>query len=241
MALAAGAERFVFISTDKAVEPASVMGASKQLAEMLVRHHAHRSSTRFTVVRFGNVLGSAGSVVPLFRQQIARGGPVTVTHKDCTRFLMTIREAVGLVLMAGLGGDDDLYVLEMGEPIRVLDLARLMITLSGRVPEREIAITFTGLRAGEKLHERLMTEKEASGARPFREGILAVDGAAPPADLESRLDALAVAAAAADRVRILELLGGLVVGYTPSPVTGAYRTGEFPVVEAITGPGRRPS
>ncbi len=241
MAEAVGAERFVFISTDKAVEPASVMGASKQLAEMLVRHRDRRSPTRFTVVRFGNVLGSAGSVVPLFRQQIARGGPVTVTHADCTRFLMTIREAVGLVLMAGLGGDDDLYVLEMGEPIRVLDLARLMITLAGRIPEREVAITYTGLRTGEKLHERLMTDTEAKSARPFREGILAVDGTAPPADLELRIDALTVAAAAADRTRIVELLQDLVVDYTPSSMTGAYRTGEFPAIEATVLPTPRPS
>jgi FlaA1/EpsC-like NDP-sugar epimerase len=227
MAEAVGAERFVFISTDKAVEPASVMGATKQLAELLVRHHDRRSATRFTVVRFGNVLGSAGSVVPLFKQQIARGGPVTVTDRDCTRFLMTIREAVGLVLMAGLGGEDDLYVLEMGEPIRVLELARLMITLAGRVPEREIPITFTGLRPGEKLHERLMTEQEAASARPFSGGVQAVDGASPPADLEQRIDTLAAAAAAADRERIIELLGTLVIGYTrsqePAPL-GAERT-----------------
>jgi FlaA1/EpsC-like NDP-sugar epimerase len=223
MAEAVAAERFVFISTDKAVEPASVMGATKQLAELLVRHRDRRSATRFSVVRFGNVLGSAGSVVPLFKQQIARGGPVTVTHPDCTRFLMTIREAVGLVLIAGLGGDDDLYVLEMGEPIRVLELARLMITLAGRVPERDVAITFTGLRPGEKLHERLMTEAEARSARSFCDGIRAVDGATPPADIEERIDALGVAAAAADRGRIVELLRGLVLGYVPSPLGGTQR------------------
>ncbi len=227
MAEAVGAERFVFISTDKAVEPASVMGATKQLAELVVRYHDRRSATRFTVVRFGNVLGSAGSVVPLFKQQIARGGPVTVTHPECTRFLMTIREAVGLVLMAGLGGDDDLYVLEMGEPIRVLELARLMITLAGSVPDREIPITFTGLRPGEKLHERLMTEAEAKSARTFAEGVRAVDGAPPPRDLEQRVDALAVAAGAADRAGIVDLLQGLVTGYVPSPITGAYRSGEI--------------
>jgi FlaA1/EpsC-like NDP-sugar epimerase len=191
-------------------------------------------------VRFGNVLGSAGSVVPIFRQQIARGGPVTVTHAECTRFLMTIREAVGLVLMAGLGGDDDLYVLDMGDPIRVLDLARLMITLAGRAPGREIPITFTGLRPGEKLHERLMTDVEARSARQFRNGILAVDGAQPPTTLDERVDALAVAAAAADRGRIVDLLREMVLGYTPSSVTGAYRTGEVPVLDAAT-PERRSS
>jgi FlaA1/EpsC-like NDP-sugar epimerase len=241
MAEAVGAERFVFISTDKAVEPASVMGASKQLAEMLVRHHDRRSSTRFTVVRFGNVLGSAGSVVPLFRQQISRGGPVTVTDRECTRFLMTIREAVGLVLLAGLGGDADLYVLDMGEPIRVLDLARLMITLTGKVPDREIPIVFTGLRPGEKLHERLMTATEAASARTFREGVLAVDGAPPPPDLEERLDALAAAAAAADRVRIRSLLSELVIAYTPSPLVEDLATGQPSVVVTNEGPGRRPS
>ena len=225
MAEASGAERFVFISTDKAVNPASVMGASKQIAEMLVRHLDRRSSTHFAVVRFGNVLGSAGSVVPLFRQQIARGGPVTVTHPKCTRFLMTTREAVGLVLMAGLAGDDELYVLEMGEPIRVLDLARLMITLAGRIPDREIPITFTGLRPGEKLHERLMTDAEAKTARPFREGVLAVDGIAPPPGFEAQLEALAAAAYAADRRRIRELLCDLVVGYTPLPEAAERQTG----------------
>jgi FlaA1/EpsC-like NDP-sugar epimerase len=239
MAEAVRAERFVFISTDKAVEPASVMGASKQLAEMLVRLHDRRSDTRFTVVRFGNVLGSAGSVVPLFRQQIARGGPVSVTHKDCTRYLMTIREAVGLVLLAGLGGGDDLYVLEMGEPIRILDLARLMITLAGRVPDREIPIVFTGLRPGEKLHERLMTEREAKSARAFSEGVLAVNGAVPPARFEERLDALAAAAAAADRDRIRDLLRECLADYTPSTLMENLRTAD--VWGEAAGRGGRPS
>ena len=111
------------------------MGASKRLAEFIVRDEAQRSQVRFTVVRFGNVLGSAGSVVPLFKAQIAAGGPVTVTHPECTRYLMTIREAVGLVLLAGLNHPADLCILEMGEPIRILDLARLMITMAGRVPD----------------------------------------------------------------------------------------------------------
>jgi FlaA1/EpsC-like NDP-sugar epimerase len=234
MAEAVGAERFVFISTDKAVDPSSVMGASKQLAELLVRHHDGRSPTRFTVVRFGNVLGSAGSVVPIFKQQIGQGGPVTVTHPECTRFLMTISEAVGLVLVAGLGGDADLYVLEMGEPIRVVELARLMITLAGRVPDREVAIEFTGLRPGEKLTERLMTSDEERTARHFREGVLAVEGRLPPANLEDRLEALGVAAAAADRPRILELLRETVVGYAPEA-----RAAE-PELATLLGAGPRP-
>jgi FlaA1/EpsC-like NDP-sugar epimerase len=239
MAAGVGAERFVLVSTDKAVEPASVMGASKQLAEMLVRLYDRRGATRCTVVRFGNVLGSAGSVVPLFRQQIARGGPVSVTHPECTRYLMTIREAVGLVLMAGLGGADDLHVLEMGEPIRVLELARLMITLAGKVPDREIPIVFTGLRPGEKLHEKLMSDDEARSARVVSEGIVAVSGPQPPDDLDERLDDLATAAAAADRDRIRSLLLGLVVGYAPRVPARPLDTGKVRLTTAE--PGRRSS
>ena len=215
MADAVDAERFVFISTDKAVEPASVMGATKQLAEQLVRHYHRASSTLFNVVRFGNVLGSAGSLVPLFKQQIAHGGPVTVTDRECTRFLMTTREAVGLTLAAGLVGEGGLFVLDMGEPIRILDLARLMITLSGYVPDREIQIVFTGLRPGEKLSEKLMTEAEAAGARHFREGVLTVEGVSPPSDIEDQLEGLARAAELGDRSRVVELLRLAVPGYQP--------------------------
>jgi len=161
------------------------------------------------VVRFGNVLGSAGSVVPIFKQQIARGGPVTVTHPDCLRYVMTIREAVGLTLLAGLGLEGELFVLEMGEPIRILDLARLMITLSGRVPEVDVPIEFTGLRPGEKLLEELTTELEAKSARRVSDGVLSVEGPPPPADLDARLAALAAAAAVGDRHRLMELLSVL--------------------------------
>jgi FlaA1/EpsC-like NDP-sugar epimerase len=214
MADAAGAERFVLVSTDKAVEPSSVMGATKQLAEMLVRLHARDSSTRCAVVRFGNVLGSAGSVVPLFKEQIARGGPVTVTHPECRRFLMTIREAVGLTLLAGLGGEHDLFVLDMGPPIRILDLARLMITLAGRVPDNEIRVVITGLRPGEKLAEKLMTDAEAETARPFRDGVFAITGDRPSDGFARRLGALSQAAARCDRHRIAALLSEIVTGYS---------------------------
>src|SRR5262249_23213938 len=155
-----GAERFVLISTDKAVRPSSIMGASKRVAELLVREIARHSRTAFTAVRFGNVLGSAGSVVPVLKEQIERGGPVTVTHPECTRYFMTIPEAVGLVLLAGLGGYGELCILDMGEPIRIADLAAHMITMAGLVPGTDIPIVFTGLRPGEKLAETLLTEEE---------------------------------------------------------------------------------
>src|SRR5688572_24893660 len=196
MATEIGVERFVLISTDKAVAPSSAMGASKRLAELIVRDEAQRSRVSFTAVRFGNVLGSAGSVVPLFKAQIAAGGPVTVTHPECTRYLMTIREAVGLVLLAGLTHPADLCILEMGEPIRILDLARLMITMAGRVPETEIPIVYTGLRPGEKLFEELMTPDEAAASRPFRDAIRAILTPPPPSSV---LEAIAAIETQAER------------------------------------------
>lgn len=215
MADAVAAERFVLISTDKAVEPTSVMGATKRLAEHVVRQWHPRSATCFNVVRFGNVLGTAGSIVPLFKQQIAHDGPVTVTDRECTRFLMTLHEAVGLTLLAGLSGEGGLFVLEMGEPIRVLDLARLMITLAGRVPDSEIPIVFTGLRPGEKLQERLMSDGEAVGARPVRDGVLAVERPVEVPDIEELLPPLENAARNGDRERVLDLLARAVPDYRP--------------------------
>ena len=204
-----GAKRFVLVSTDKAVNAKTVMGQSKALCEWIVESWGHRddTTTRFCGVRFGNVLGSSGSVIPIFRKQIARGGPVTVTHAEMTRFFMTIPEAVQLIIQAGaIGGRGQVYVLDMGEPVKITDLADTMIRLSGKEPGRDIAVEFVGARPGEKLHEELWSETETVSPSTH-EAIMLVTR--PPIDqlwLEDELDELARLVEAGET---LELIGRL--------------------------------
>lgn len=202
-----GVERFCLISTDKAVEPKTVMGATKALGERIIESRDSGSRTRFAAVRFGNVLGSSGSVVPIFRQQIAAGGPVTVTDADMTRYFMTIPEAVQLVIEAtGIADGGDIFVLDMGEPVRIMDLAENMIRLSGREPGRDIAIDVVGIRPGEKLHEELFNLDEVVQPTRYGKILRATRPRLDTAAVAEGLDELRERVAAGDRTAAAQAL-----------------------------------
>ncbi len=209
-------ERFVLISTDKAVRPASIYGATKRLAEMIVLNAARESQRAYTVVRFGNVLGSRGSIIPIFKQQIATGGPVTITHPDMFRFFMTIPEAVYLVLQAAsMENGGETFVLNMGEPVRILDLAEDLIRLSGLEPYREIDISYTGIRPGEKLTEELW-EQGTPLMQTLHPDIFRLDADAslPSLNLTQAIESLSRLSHSADTEGIAKLLDELIPGST---------------------------
>jgi O-antigen biosynthesis protein WbqV len=219
-----GVKAMVMISTDKAVAPTSVMGATKRLAELYclaLARGGEPGATRFVTVRFGNVLGSTGSVVPLFRRQLENGGPITVTDPAMTRYFMTTREAVELVLEASVlgtrddGQDPGIFVLDMGEPVSIDELARQMIRLAGLHPDEDIAITYTGRRPGEKLHEELFLAEEAPVPADYAGLLIARPDAPPLASFQPGFAALAKAAAAGDEAECLRLLERLVPEYRP--------------------------
>ncbi|SDM92804.1 NDP-sugar epimerase, includes UDP-GlcNAc-inverting 4,6-dehydratase FlaA1 and capsular polysaccharide biosynthesis protein EpsC [Geoalkalibacter ferrihydriticus] len=218
------AESFVMISTDKAVNPTNIMGATKRAAELYVQDLSRRSKTQYVTVRFGNVLGSAGSVVPIFKSQIAAGGPIKVTHPEVTRFFMTIPEATQLVLQAGsMGKGGEIFLLDMGEPVKILNLAEQLIRLSGMRPYEDVEIVFTGLRPGEKLYEELLLAGE--GIMPTAHEKIRVARAAfcEPQILARQIEELYQAERAMDMERVRALLRTIVPEYQPpEPGNPAY-------------------
>ncbi len=212
-----GVEKFVMVSTDKAVRPTNVMGATKRIAEMYVQSLNKTSKTRFVTTRFGNVLGSNGSVIPTFRQQIAAGGPVTVTHPEVTRFFMTIPEATQLVLQAGsMGQGGEIYLFDMGDPVKIATLAEEMIRLSGLVPDEDIDIVYIGLRPGEKLYEELLLDDE--GVMPTQHNKICIAAAATPPhkQLVEQMTQLVESAKILDYVAVGQGLKQLVPEYVPT-------------------------
>lgn len=202
-----GAARFIFISTDKAVNPTSVMGATKRMGEMIVQYYARTSKTIFTAVRFGNVLGSNGSVIPVFQRQIAAGGPVTVTHPDIERFFMTIPEASRLVIQAGgMAHGGEIFILDMGEPVKIVDLAKGLIQLQGLTPDVDIKIEFTGLREGEKMYEELLMDEESMLPTDNQSIMISTGQEISYDQVASKLDELENALSATDgeAIRMLE-------------------------------------
>jgi FlaA1/EpsC-like NDP-sugar epimerase len=211
-----GVEKFVLVSTDKAVNPTNVMGATKRLSEQVCQALQRPGGTRYVVVRFGNVLGSTGSVIPKFREQIARGGPLTVTHPEITRYFMSIPEAAQLVLQAGLmGNGGEIFVLEMGEPVRIVDLARDMIRLSG-FSEEDIGIQFTGLRPGEKLYEELLSDRESTLPTPHPKLRIAKAGEAPGESWLAEIETWLLQPRSASDDEVKRELGRRVPEYQPA-------------------------
>jgi FlaA1/EpsC-like NDP-sugar epimerase len=211
-----GVEDFVMISSDKAVRPTNVMGATKRVAELLLLA-LQNDRTKYVAVRFGNVLGSNGSVIPIFKKQIASGGPVTVTHPDMRRFFMTIPEACQLVLQAAAIGDGgQICVLDMGELVKIVDLARNLILLSGLRPDQDIKIQFTGMRPGEKLYEELNTMLEDTAPTAHEKIRIFVGNGMPESDIETWLGCLRAACEARDVGRLVVALKEIVLDYNPS-------------------------
>lgn len=212
-----GVERFIFISTDKAVNPTSVMGATKRMGEMVMQYYAAHSKTIFTAVRFGNVLGSNGSVIPVFKRQIAAGGPVTVTDPRIERFFMTIPEASRLVIQAGgMAKGGEIFILDMGEPVKIVDLAKGLIQLSGRVVGKDIDIVFTGLREGEKLYEELLMSEETTVPTPHRSIMISKGQEISCDNIESKIASLERAIEGTDEEAI-RMLEETVVTYRHTP------------------------
>ncbi|MDI6736184.1 MAG: nucleoside-diphosphate sugar epimerase/dehydratase [bacterium] len=210
-------EKFIYISTDKAVNPISVMGASKRVGEMLIQNVNGDGQTQFISVRFGNVLGSAGSVIPLFRKQIEEGGPLTVTHPEATRYFMTAPEAVSLVIQAGaMGKGGEVFVLDMGEPVKITDLAKDLIMLSGLELNKDIEIKFIGLRPGEKLHEELLTMGETTSATYHKQIFIAKPDLLDPRILEEKINNLVLTSEQGDREGIIQQLKEFVPDYNPN-------------------------
>ncbi len=216
-----GVAKMVMISTDKAVNPTSVMGCSKRVAEMFVQQYGYQAATQFVTVRFGNVLGSSGSVIPIFKQQIAKGGPVTVTHPDMTRYFMTIPEAAQLVLQAGtMGNGGEIFVLDMGDPVKIVDLAHNMITLSGLRPGEDIDVVFSGTRPGEKLFEELLIDGE--NVNPTRHPKIGIWQSRREEwdEMIQRIDHLIASADDSTPDAIRQMLGDIVPEYQPAGPQG---------------------
>jgi FlaA1/EpsC-like NDP-sugar epimerase len=217
-----GVQKFVLISTDKAVNPTNVMGASKRICELYVQIQAQKAGikTQFVTTRFGNVLGSNGSVIPLFTKQIEEGGPITITHQDVTRYFMTIPEACQLVLEAGfMGKGGEIFVFDMGKPVKIVDLANQMIRLSGLIPGEDIKIAYTGLRSGEKLYEELLSSQENTQPTHHPKILIARVGEVNAAAILSKIEFLAKSLYTKSKIEVVEVLKDLVPEYLPANET----------------------